>query len=177
MKRVILVGFMGCGKTTLGKKLAKHIDVPFIDSDAEIEAHYQKTIGELFTEKGELNFRAIENEFIHTLNDRDDFVLATGGGMPCFGSNMNILNSAGITFYMERSAKELTHRLMRAKNKRPLIDGMSEVELLRFIQDRLILREDYYKKALVTLNREEQTTESIQYYLEHLSPLGAHQKN
>lgn len=170
MKRVILVGFMGCGKSTLGKKLAAQLNIPFIDSDTEIEEHFGKSIGEIFAEHGESQFRELETEYIEALDLRDDFVLSTGGGMPCFDNNMDLLNEIGTTFYMERSAKELTHRLINAKKKRPLIEGMSEEELLSFVEDKLLVREEYYKKASIVLGREEQTPNAIQNYLHHLQP-------
>ncbi|XOV68381.1 MAG: shikimate kinase [Fluviicola sp.] len=170
MKRVILVGFMGSGKTTLGKKLANKLNVPFIDSDAEIENHFNKTVGELFAEHGESHFRELEREYIEALDLRVDFVLATGGGMPCFGDNMDLLNKVGTTFYLERSAKELAHRLAHAKQQRPLISGLEKDELLEFIDSKLQEREEYYKKAKVILGREEQTPEGIMSFLEHLHP-------
>lgn len=176
MKRVILIGFMGCGKTTLGKKLAKKLEVPFIDSDKEIENHFQKSIGELFAEHGESHFRELEREYIEALELRDDFVLATGGGMPCFANNMDKLNETGTTFYLHRSPKELAHRLVHAKKQRPLIAGLKEGELLEFIEDKLNEREEYYKKATVILGREEQTPEGIMLFLEHLHP-EKHQRN
>lgn len=176
MKRIILVGFMGCGKSTLGKKLAARLDIPFIDSDTEIEQHFNKSIGEIFSEHGESQFRELETEYIKALDLRDDFVLATGGGMPCFGNNMGLLNQIGTTFYMQRSAKELTHRLINAKKKRPLIVGMDEEELLSFVENRLLLREEYYIKSTVVLNRDEQNPDAIQNYLNHLLP-DSHQRN
>ena len=168
MKRVILVGFMGCGKSTLGKKLANKLKIPFIDSDKEIEEHFQKSIGELFAEQGESHFRELEREYIEALDLREDFVLATGGGMPCFGDNMEQLNNVGTTFYLERSPKELAHRLANAKAQRPLIAGMEKEELLEFIENKLQGREEYYKKATVILGRDEQTPEGITSFLEHL---------
>jgi len=170
MKRVILVGFMGCGKSTLGKKLANKLSVPFIDSDAEIENHFQKSIGELFAEYGESHFRELEREYIEALDLREDFVLATGGGMPCFGENMDRLNATGTTFYLERSPKELSHRLANAKTQRPLISGMEKEELLEFIENKLQEREEYYKKANVILSRNEQSPEGIMSFLKHLHP-------
>jgi len=170
MKRVILVGFMGCGKTTLGKKLANKMDVPFIDSDTEIENHFQKTVGELFAEFGESHFREIEREYIDALDLREDFVLATGGGMPCFSDNMDRLNQTGTTFYLERSAKELAHRLANAKKQRPLIAGLAKEELLGFIEAKLKEREDYYRKANFLLARTEQTPDGIWEFLKHLHP-------
>ncbi len=170
MKRIILIGFMGAGKTTLGKKVAKSMGLPFIDSDRAIEEHFHKSIGEIFTENGESYFRTLETEFINSLKMKNDFVLATGGGMPCFDKNMDLLNDLGTTFYLERSPKELAHRLFNAKSRRPLIDGMEENELVSFIEDKLSLREDYYRAASVILTREDQNVESIQELANLLHP-------
>ena len=137
MDKIILIGFMGCGKSTLGKKLANRLNIPFIDSDNEIEKIHKKTVGEIFGEHGESGFREMEMEFINTLDSLDGFVLATGGGMPCFNDAMTQLNEIGETFYLERSAKELAHRLSHAKKKRPLIEGLSNDDLLEFIEDKL----------------------------------------
>lgn len=161
---------MGCGKSTLGKKLANRLDVPFLDADKEIEKKYNKSIGEIFTEFGESHFRDLEARFIESIANEGEFVLATGGGMPCFANNLQKLKDVGITFYLERSPKELAHRLINAKEKRPLIEGLSEQELLSFIEDRLHQREDYYKAADVVLHRDEQTPETIQRLLHHLHP-------
>ena len=90
--------------------------------------------------------------------------------MPCFGENLNRLNDNGTTFYLERSAKELAHRLANAKTQRPLISGLEKEELLEFIEDKLQEREEYYKKAKVILSREEQSPEGIMSFLEHLHP-------
>ena len=171
MKRVVLIGFMGSGKSTLGKKLAKKLDIPFIDSDAEIEKHHNKSIGEIFADNGEFFFREIEAKFIDSLQDESSFVLSTGGGMPCFGSNLEKLKSLGLTLYLERSPKELAHRLHNAKQQRPLIAGLSKDELVDFIEDKLVLREEFYKQADVILDREEQTPAAIQQLLHHLQPL------
>ena len=171
MKRVILVGFMGAGKSTLGKKIAKKMNLPFIDSDREIEERHQKSIGEIFTENGESFFRTMETDFILSLQNKDEFVLATGGGMPCFGKNMELLNELGTTFYLERSPKELANRLFNAKTRRPLIDGMEQEELISFIDEKLKVREEYYKSAHVILGRDDQTVANIIEYTELLSPL------
>ncbi len=168
MRRVILIGFMGAGKSTLGKKIASRMGIPFIDSDLEIETHFQKSIGDIFTENGESFFRTLETEYIEALDLRDNFVLATGGGMPCFGRNMELLNSIGTTFYLNRSPKELVHRLYHSKTSRPLIAGLDEEELLPFIENRLALREEYYKKSSVILSRDEQTPDVIENFTELL---------
>lgn len=174
MNKIILIGFMGCGKSTLGKKLANRLNIPFIDSDKEIENIHKKSIGEIFGEHGESGFREMELEFIDSLESKDSFVLATGGGMPCFNNAMMRLNEIGGTFYLERSAKELAHRLTHAKSKRPLIDGLSDDDLLEFIEDKLDQRKEYYKKASVVLSREEQQPEELEKLIQLLLP---HQKN
>lgn len=170
MKRVILIGFMGAGKSTLGKKIANKMDLPFIDSDSMIEEKYQKSIGEIFSEYGESHFRTLESDFISSLENKDEFVLATGGGMPCFGKNMELLNELGTTFYLERSPKELANRLFNAKSRRPLIDGMEQEELVTFIEDKLSVREEYYKTAKVILGREDQTVGVIEEFTNLLHP-------
>ena len=168
MKRVILIGFMGAGKTTLGRRLATRLNVPFYDSDAEIEKHHGKSIGEIFAEQGESHFREIERRFLESFDAEDEFVLATGGGMPCYGDNMDLLNELGVTIYLERSAKELSNRLMNAKVKRPLIEGLTEQELIQFIEDKLAVREEYYKNSAVILDRSEQDVNTLIHLLHHL---------
>ena len=152
---------MGCGKSTLGKKLANRLNIPFIDSDKEIEIAHRKTIGEIFGEFGESGFREMESDFINSLQEKESFVLATGGGMPCFNNAMDHSNEIGETFYLKRSAKELAHRLSHAKSKRPLIDGMDNDDLLAFIEERLEERKEFYKKAAVILSRDEQKLDEM----------------
>ncbi len=161
---------MGAGKTTLGKKIAKKMNLPFIDSDREIEERHKKSIGDIFTENGESFFRTLETEYITSLQNKDEFVLATGGGMPCFGKNMELLNELGTTFYLERSSKELANRLFNAKTRRPLIEGMEQEELLSFIEERLSMREEYYKSAQVVLERDDQTVSVLEEYVNLLHP-------
>ncbi len=171
MKRIILIGFMGSGKSVLGKKIANRLEIPFIDSDNEIEEYFGKSVGEIFADHGEAFFRSLEREYIDALDLRDDFVLATGGGMPCFHSNMERLNEIGTTFYLERSPKELTNRLINAKSPRPLIKSLDKEELLTYIEDKLSERDEFYKKATVILSREEQNVEDIARLTHHLQPL------
>ena len=156
MNRIILIGFMGAGKSSLGKKIARRLNMPFIDSDVEISRLHSKSIGEIFKEKGENGFREIEMDFIDNLSTEGDFVLATGGGMPCFGNAMGKLNALGLTFYLKRSPKELMHRLINAKKERPLIAGLSENELLVFIENKIEERTVYYSKSTFVLERDEQ---------------------
>lgn len=158
---------MGCGKSTLGKKLANRLEIPFVDADKEIEAHFQKSIGEIFSEYGEPYFREIERKYIQTLDQRDEFVLATGGGMPCYGNNMKYLNLLGTTIYLERPVKELVNRLINTKSKRPLIASLNETDLIEFVGNKLIEREEFYKMAHIIASREEQNAIHLSNLIHH----------
>jgi shikimate kinase len=148
--RVILIGFMGSGKTTFGRKLATKLDLPFIDSDLEIEMNENKSINQLFTEYGEDGFRKMETDFIKNLALSDDeFVLSTGGGLPCFNNNMETLNSIGLTLYIKLSPKALVKRLENGKNERPLLKNKSEDEMLQYIEETLEKRSPFYQKAKI----------------------------
>jgi shikimate kinase len=165
VNKIILVGFMGSGKTTIGKKLAKLLAIPFIDSDLEIERNTGMSIGKIFSVHGEAYFRNLERSFILSLPE-SNFVLATGGGMPCVADNMSVLNELGTTLYLQRSAKELAQRLKQAKNQRPLLEGLSEADLLQYIDTKLAEREEYYRMAHFILEREEQDPKIIHQYLQ-----------
>lgn len=156
-QKIILIGYMGSGKTTLGKKLARELKIPFIDSDEEIERMAGKTIPLIFAEDGEAAFRKLELDFISTLAAKTSFVLSTGGGMPCFNDVMELLKKNGTTIYLKNSSEELAKRLIRAKSDRPLIRGKSSEELIEFIEENLLIREFYYKQAHVVLEPEDQT--------------------
>ena len=113
----------------------------------------------------------MRRKVVSSLENKDEFVLATGGGMPCFGKNMELLNDLGTTFYLERSPKELANRLFNAKSRRPLIEGMEQEELVSFIEEKLSMRDEYYKSSHVILDREDQTPEMIQEFTNLLHPL------
>ena len=117
MYRIVLVGFMGSGKTTIGKKIAKKLNIPFIDLDSEIEKKYNLSILNIFHDFGEAKFRNMEFHYIRSLINRSNFVLSTGGGTPCYKNNISFLNELGITCYLNRSIKELAHRLQKSKKK------------------------------------------------------------
>lgn len=170
MQKVILIGFMGSGKSTLGKKLANRMKMKFIDLDSEIEQAMEMSVGDIFAQHGESYFRELESRFIDSLFEEDQFVLATGGGTPCFGQNMDTLSKLGLTIYLERSPKELTQRLKNAKQQRPLLEGLTDGELLGFIEKKLAEREEAYRKATLVLSREEQTVEKMEEIIRLLRP-------
>ena len=174
MYRIVLVGFMGSGKTTIGKKIAKKLNIPFIDLDSEIEKKYNLSILNIFHDFGEAKFRNMEFHYIRSLINRSNFVLSTGGGTPCYKNNISFLNELGITCYLNRSIKELSHRLHKSKKKRPLIEGLNNVELIYFISEEMKVRDQYYRKAQLILNRKDQVPEEI---ISLINLLDFHQKN
>lgn len=152
---------MGSGKTTLGKKIAHALNLPFVDSDAAIEAQTGQSISEIFETHGEAHFRFLETEWIEQLKIDSPVVIATGGGMPCFNDNLQKLKNKGTVLYLWRPAKELFQRLKNAKKQRPLLAAMSDNEMLKYIEDKLSERESFYCEADLVLSREEQGLESI----------------
>lgn len=161
MKRsVFLIGYMGVGKTTLGKKLAQRLQVDFVDTDVLIENQVGMTIAEYFSLHGEEKFRQVEREILLQLEENGN-VVATGGGLPCFHDNMKIMNTKGTTIYLQRPPKELFQRLKNAKTKRPIIAGLSDEELLKFISNQLEEREQYYNQAHFIMKRSEQTVDDL----------------
>lgn len=162
MNKIILIGFMGAGKTTLGKKLAKALQLPFYDSDQLIEQDQNKSIETLFSEIGESNFRLLEKNVIHQFfENKESFVLSVGGGLPCYNNLMDELNQLGTTVYLQHSAGALAHRLKNAKKIRPLLDGKVEPEFSEFIATKLAEREQFYLKALIILPTNEQTVDIL----------------
>lgn len=149
MKRVFIIGYMGSGKTTVGKKLSKHLSLNFIDLDAYIENKYHKSIAALFEEKDEEGFREIERSALKEVALIENVIISTGGGAPCFFDNMELMNSAGITVYLQASPEELASRLLASKTVRPLIKGKSREELIPFITEHLAKRDRYYKRAKI----------------------------
>ncbi|MGV3632633.1 MAG: shikimate kinase [Bacteroidota bacterium] len=161
MKNVVLIGFMGCGKSTLGKKLARKLDYRFLDSDEEIERISGRTVTELFEEFGETHFRELEKEYLNSLKGEERIVLSTGGGMPCFNDNMNIIQGLGTSFYLKLSPYELASRLQKAKTDRPLLAGKNEEELYFYVKEMLRQRNEFYLKADFTLNGKGQNVNHI----------------
>ncbi|MBO7192716.1 MAG: shikimate kinase [Bacteroidaceae bacterium] len=150
MTRIFLTGYMGSGKTTLGRALAEEIGIPFIDLDHYIEKRYCKTIAQLFAEKGEDGFRDIERRMLHEVGDFEDVIISTGGGTPCFFDNIEYMNSQGTTVYLDVPIERLFIRLCIARSKRPLIKDKNDDELMAFITEQLAKRAPHYSKAQYT---------------------------
>ena len=151
MAKFFITGYMGSGKSTAGKKLSAKLGYEFIDLDKFIENEYQQTIPEIFSTKGESEFRAMEHNALKKLIEKDNIVVACGGGTPCYYNNMELMNNHGNTVYLKMSADSLVHRLMEAKEKRPLVANKSEEELRTFVNRQLEKREDFYHQAQYTV--------------------------
>lgn len=147
MTRILLIGYMGAGKTTLGRALAAKLGLTFIDLDNYIEQRFCKSISQIFAEKGEEGFRDIERRMLHEVAEFEDVIISTGGGTPCFFDNIDFMNSQGTTVYLQVPVERLFIRLSIARKQRPLIKDKSDDELKAFIAEQLAKREPHYSKA------------------------------
>ena len=147
MTRIILIGYMGAGKTTIGKILAKDLGIPFYDLDWYIETRMRKKVKQLFDERGEEGFRVIEKNMLHEVAEFEDVVLACGGGTPCFFDNMEYLVGQGDVVYLRGTPEVLFRHLKMGKGVRPLLLGKNDEELLQYIKENVKKREEYYMKA------------------------------
>ncbi|MEN8203641.1 MAG: shikimate kinase [Bacteroidota bacterium] len=150
--RIFLIGFMGSGKSTLGLKLARKIGYSFMDMDQLIEETAGMTIPGIFRELGEEVFRKWEHDILLELCASEKVVISTGGGAPCHKQMMQIMNEHGATVYIKLSPEALKNRLQNSRTERPLIQGKSDEELLRFIRSKLAEREFYYTQASHTVD-------------------------
>ncbi|HJV76841.1 MAG TPA: shikimate kinase [Paludibacter sp.] len=153
MKRIFLIGYMGSGKTTIGRLLAERLGYSFVDMDAHIEEKQFKTVSQIFAERGEQQFRILEQQCLHEVAEFDNAIISTGGGAPCFFDNMEYMNEHGLTIYLKLTASELAERLEASHaNTRPLLANRKGEELCRFIADGLAKREPFYLQAAHSLS-------------------------
>ncbi|ANU59462.1 shikimate kinase [Bacteroides caecimuris] len=155
MVRIFLTGYMGAGKTTLGKAFARRMDISFIDLDWYIEERFHKTVGELFTERGETGFRELERNMLHEVAEFENVVISTGGGTPCFFDNMDFMNQTGKTVFLDVYPDVLFRRLRVAKQQRPILQGKEDDELKVFIVQALEKRAPFYHQAQYVFNADE----------------------
>jgi len=149
---VFLTGFMGSGKTTVGKKLATRLGYTFIDMDQFIEQTHNQTITEIFTQQGESAFREMEHQALKVLSEKENSVIATGGGAPCYFNNMETMNKAGQTVYLKISPRVFASRVYNPKTERPLLKGKSHDELEIYAAEMLNKRAPFYEMAKITIN-------------------------
>ncbi|PSR11128.1 MAG: shikimate kinase [Bacteroidetes bacterium] len=154
-KTIFLVGFMGSGKSHVGKKLALHLGCPFSDLDHAIEMAAGATISTIFEQHGEAYFRLLERRALHDSSYAPAGVLATGGGTPCFFNNMDWMNKNGICIFLDADPAVLTERLWKGKFKRPLLKKLDQPELACYVHDKIAERRPFYEKA------------AVQYFIHH----------
>lgn len=152
MTRIILIGYMGAGKTTVGKALSQALGLPFYDLDWYIEERHRRTIAQIFAEKGEKGFRDIERNILHEVAEFEDVVISCGGGTPCFFDNMEYMNRQAQTVYLKASPDILFRHLKMGKVERPLLKDKTEDEMKQYIRDSLSTRAPFYSQARYTLD-------------------------
>jgi len=160
----VLIGYMASGKSSIGKKLAKKRNLQFIDLDESISEREALSISAIFKTKGEIYFRKLEAEVLkELLNVKDDFILAVGGGTPCYGNNMEVIAKNATSFYLRASIQTIYNKLIKPKNKykRPLISTIAIDDLKEFIAKHLFERAQYYEQATTTIIIDNKTKKEI----------------
>ena len=147
MQRIIIIGYMGAGKTTVGKALAKALGLDFYDLDWYIESRMRKTVPQLFAERGESGFREIEHRLLHEVAEFEDVVISCGGGTPCFFDNIDYMNQQGETVYLKATPDVLYGHLKMGRTVRPLLLNKTPDEVKDFVSRQLAEREPFYTKA------------------------------
>ena len=165
--KIVLIGYMGSGKSSVGKRLAEVLEIPFKDIDTEIVKQEGSSISEIFSKKGEIYFRIIENKILKDLlSQPESFVLATGGGTPCYGDNMAVMveKEDVMTVYLKTPLDVLTFRLFQEKTNRPLLAHLkTEEELNDFIRKHLFERVYYYNQSkFIIENRDANIGETVE---------------
>lgn len=163
--KIFLIGFMGSGKTHWGRIWAKNEALTFYDLDGRIEKAFKMSITEIFEKKGEEKFRELERYHLRKFESKKNFLLACGGGTPCFSDNMEWMKSQGKVFYLKAEPELLLQQVMHETEKRPVIKKVNPSELLFFIQKKLEKREPYYSQADVILNVDELNENSLSLFL------------
>jgi shikimate kinase len=150
--RIFIIGFMGCGKSKKGRKVANYLGLNFIDMDDWVEKKEGSSIEEIFASKGEDYFRKAEYEALHQITQLDSILVATGGGSPCHFDALDKMNALGTTVYLKATPLFLKDRLLQSKKKRPLVANLNEAELLAYIETKLNERKVFYEKATLQVD-------------------------
>ncbi len=153
--RIFLIGFMGSGKTHWGRLISEKLSIPFFDLDEQVTAHAEKTIAEIFAVDGEEQFRLLEKDALHIITEsHESFVMACGGGTPCYFNNIEYMNQAGTTVWINTPSDTLFKRLVREKERRPLIRSLTDEQLRNFIAKKFSDRRIYYEQADIAIDEE-----------------------
>lgn len=160
--RIFLIGFMGCGKTHWGGQLSQKLQLPFFDLDHVIEEQEGRSITEIFADMGEEYFRMLEKDVLYLLTENhESFVMACGGGAPCFFNNIDYMKSRGTTVWINCTTDSLYQRLVKEKETRPLIKSIPDEELRAFIIKKYADRKIFYQQAAVIVNDEDASLETL----------------
>ena len=162
--KIILLGYMGSGKTTIGIQLAKKLFLNFTDLDEFIEEKEQKSIKEIFEQKGEIYFRKIEHKYLKQfIKENESYVLSLGGGTPCYAGNLDLIlhDKNNLSFYLRGSISTLFKRLSENKFKRPLINDLSDNQLTEYIAKHLFERGIFYDKATYKISIDDKEVQEI----------------
>lgn len=168
--RIFIVGYMGSGKSTFGPKLANALQLPFYDLDILFEERYKISIQNFFSKYGENHFREFEHQILIEAAEKEEFILSTGGGTPCFFDQMNFMNERGETLFLNPPFEVLAKRLKTSAKKRPLLQRFGTADFEKNLHEHFAEREIYYKQASFIIDEaspvEEEVAEQIrQYYL------------
>jgi shikimate kinase len=161
--KIVLLGYMGSGKSSIGKVLSKNLSMRFIDLDDYIIEKEKLSIREIFKEKGEIYFRRIEHKYLKDIvSKKDDFILSLGGGTPCYANNMEEINKTdAISIYLQASLSTLVQRLLMNKSERPLIASLSSDQIPEFIAKHLFERRYFYEQAKFTLKIDDKSMKEL----------------
>lgn len=161
--KIIFLGYMASGKSTIGKEISKKLAMNFIDLDAYISEQENRSISEIFKSKGEIYFRRIESIYLlKLLNNEDDFVLSLGGGTPCYANNMELIQSSKAkSIYIKAGIPALVARLIEEKSSRPLVANLENEKMTEFVAKHLFERRFFYEQASIILNTENKTIPAI----------------
>lgn len=167
MTRIIIIGYMGAGKTTIGRHLARALQVEFFDLDWYVEDRFRMKIPEIFAKRGEEGFRELERNMLHEVAEFEDVVISCGGGTPCFYDNMAYMNQQAETVYLKATPEVLREHLLMGKSVRPLIQGKTPDELRDYIRTSLQERAPYYEQAKHVVDIDViHTRQQIEHYVE-----------
>ena len=163
MDTIFLIGYMGSGKTVVGRSLSKSINYNFYDLDKFIELNEKKSISEIFTNKNEVYFREIESKYLNQLiSIKEKKIISTGGGTPCYSNNIDLINNNSVSIYLKASVDTLVKRLKDTKINRPLISHLKDTnELKDFISKHLFERNYFYEKAKIKIKTDDLKLDEI----------------
>lgn len=164
---IFLVGYAGSGKSSMGRRLARRLGVPFVDTDQRVEASEGASVADIFHYQGEEYFRRLEREVIEQIVDESiHAVVSTGGGLPTWKDNMAWMNSRGVTVYLRRSAEQIIARMSPyGREKRPMFRGKSDAELLEFMRMQMTEREPFYAQAKLRVECDKMSDDTVVEYI------------